>query len=45
MLRIHRKADGDVVFTLSGRLDKEHIAELEALIGAEGQDASSTSRI
>jgi anti-anti-sigma regulatory factor len=38
MLRIYRKANGDVVFTLSGQLDKEHIAELEALIGAEGKD-------
>ena len=38
MLRIGRKANGDVVFTLSGRIDKEHIAELEALIGAEGKD-------
>ena len=38
MLRIHRKANGDVVFTLSGRIDKEDIAELEALIGAEGND-------
>jgi hypothetical protein len=27
-----------VVFTLSGRIDKEHIAELETLIGAEGKD-------
>jgi hypothetical protein len=38
MLRIHRKADGDVVFTVSGRIDKENIAELEALIGGEGND-------
>ena len=38
MLRIHRKASGDVAFTLSGRLDKEHIAELETLIAAEGKD-------
>jgi formate hydrogenlyase transcriptional activator len=38
MLRIHRKANGEVVFTLSGRIDKEHIAELEALIAAEGKD-------
>jgi anti-anti-sigma regulatory factor len=38
MLRIHRKANSDVVFTLSGRIDKEHIGELEALIGAEGKD-------
>jgi hypothetical protein len=37
LLRIHKKANGDVVFTLSGRIDKEHIAELEALIGAEGK--------
>ena len=37
MLRIHRKANGEVVFTLSGRIDKENIAELEALIGAEGK--------
>jgi len=36
MFRIHRKANGDVVFiSLSGRLDAEPIAELEALIGAE----------
>jgi len=27
-----------VVFALIGRIDKEHIAELEALIGAEGKD-------
>jgi anti-anti-sigma regulatory factor len=38
MLRIGRKADRDVVFTLSGRIDKEHIAELRALIAAEGKD-------
>ena len=37
MLRIGRKANGDVVFTLSGRIDKEHIAELQALIAAEGK--------
>jgi anti-anti-sigma regulatory factor len=38
MLRIRRKANGDVVFALSGRMDKESIAELEKLIGAEGKD-------
>jgi|SRR5580658_7501975 hypothetical protein len=38
MLRIDRETNGDVVFTLSGRIDKEHIAELEALIKAEGKD-------
>jgi hypothetical protein len=37
MLRIHRTANGDVVFTLSGQVDKEHIGELEALFGAEGK--------
>jgi anti-anti-sigma regulatory factor len=39
MLRIHKTANGDVVFTLSGRIDKENIAELEAVIGAEGKDS------
>ena len=38
MLRIDKEANGDVVFTLSGRIEKEHIAELEALIAAEGKD-------
>jgi anti-anti-sigma regulatory factor len=38
MLRIHRKENGEVVFTISGQIDKEHVAELEALIGREGKD-------
>jgi hypothetical protein len=38
MLRVGRRANGDVVFTLSGQIGKEHIAELEALIAAEGKD-------
>jgi hypothetical protein len=38
MLRIHRTANRGVVFTLSGRIGKENLAELEALIGAEGRD-------
>jgi hypothetical protein len=38
MLRIQRSANGQVVFALSGRIDKGYIAELEALIGAEGKD-------
>jgi len=37
VLRIQKKADGDVVFTLSGRIDKENVVELEALIAAEGR--------
>jgi anti-anti-sigma regulatory factor len=36
VLRIQKKANGDVVFTLSGRIDKENIVELETLIAAEG---------
>jgi hypothetical protein len=35
LFRIHRKANGEVVITLSGRMDKEGIAELETLIRAE----------
>jgi anti-anti-sigma regulatory factor len=35
MLRIHRSGDGEVVLKLSGRIDKENIVELQALIGAE----------
>jgi anti-anti-sigma regulatory factor len=38
MFRIHRSANGEVVFTLIGRLDLEHIAELGTLIAAEGKD-------
>ena len=35
VLRIQRKANRDVVFALSGRIDNENIADLEALIVAE----------
>jgi anti-anti-sigma regulatory factor len=35
LLRVHRLENGEVVITLSGRLDKESIAELEKSIGAE----------
>ena len=38
MLRIHKRANGDVVFALSGRIDEESVAELGALIAAEGKD-------
>jgi hypothetical protein len=38
MLRIDRAENGEVVFTLSGQLRKDHIAELEALIAAEVKD-------
>ncbi|MCU1262908.1 MAG: hypothetical protein JWO80_5793 [Bryobacterales bacterium] len=36
MLRIQRSANGQVVFTLSGQMDEEPIAELETLISSEG---------
>jgi hypothetical protein len=35
MLRIQRSENGEVVFTLSGQLDQETIAELETLINSE----------
>ena len=35
MLKVRRAANGHVVFTLSGRMDAESIAELETLIDAE----------
>jgi hypothetical protein len=36
MLRIRRSATKQVVFKLSGRMDREDIAELETLISSEG---------
>jgi anti-anti-sigma regulatory factor len=35
MLRIQRSENGKVVFTLSGQMDEEPIAELERLINSE----------
>ena len=35
MLRIQRSANGEVVFTLSGRMDEEGMAQLETLIRSE----------
>jgi anti-anti-sigma regulatory factor len=35
MLKITRAANGEVVFTVSGRLDAENVGELETLISAE----------
>ena len=35
MLRIQRSENGEVVFTLSGQMDEEAIAELETLINSE----------
>jgi hypothetical protein len=35
MLRIQRSENGEVVFTLSGQMDEDPIAELETLINSE----------
>ncbi|MCU1232660.1 MAG: hypothetical protein JWP63_627 [Candidatus Solibacter sp.] len=35
MLRIQRSGNGEVVFTLSGQMDEEPMAELETLISSE----------
>jgi len=35
MLRITRKANGEVVFRVSGQLNAENVAEMETLIEAE----------
>ena len=38
-LKIERAADGDVVvFTLSGRIEMERVAELQSLLASEGSD-------
>jgi hypothetical protein len=37
MVRIRRSANGQVVFTLSGRMGEEDIAELETLIQSEAK--------
>jgi hypothetical protein len=35
MLKIQRTANGDVVFTVSGRLQADNVRELSALLAAE----------
>ncbi len=35
MLRIQRAANGEVVFTLSGRMDADNVTELEAVLESE----------
>jgi anti-anti-sigma regulatory factor len=35
MLKVQRGANGNVVFTVSGRLEAENVAELSALLAAE----------
>jgi anti-anti-sigma regulatory factor len=36
MLRIQREANGQVIFKISGRLERENLSELEKLIESEG---------
>ena len=40
MLRIRRLANGEVIFTLSGQMDEEDIAELETPIKSEANRGS-----
>ena len=35
MLKIQKSSNGEVVFTLTGQMEEEHLAELKALIKAE----------
>jgi anti-anti-sigma regulatory factor len=35
MLKVQKSSNGNVVFTLSGRMDEENIPELETLIRSE----------
>ena len=37
MLKIQRSSNGQVIFTLSGEMEEEQIAELEALISSEAK--------
>ena len=37
MLKIQRSANGKVVFTLSGRIESEDVAELQRLLDLEGE--------
>jgi hypothetical protein len=36
MLKIQRSSNGGVVFTLIGRIEIEHVTELQRLLGVEG---------
>ena len=38
LLRSRRSANGQVVFKLSGRMDRDDIAELQTLTGSEGNE-------
>ncbi len=36
MLKITRAANGEVIFTVSGRMDAENLVELKTLLSSEG---------
>ena len=38
MLKITRVANGEVVFSLSGRMDAENVTEVETLLSEDGND-------
>lgn len=38
MLKIQRAANGEVIFTLSGRMEAENVAELKELFGIEASE-------
>jgi anti-anti-sigma regulatory factor len=40
MLKVNRSANGEVVFTLSGRMDMENVAELKVLLESEAEGLS-----
>jgi hypothetical protein len=42
MLKIGRTANGEVVFTLSGRMEAESISELERVFGSEANGCHMT---
>lgn len=42
MLKIMRAANGEVVFTVSGRLDEENLVELKTLVTSEAKDRRIT---
>jgi hypothetical protein len=42
MLKITRATNGEVIFTVSGRMDAEHLAELTTLLSSEANGCSIT---
>ena len=42
MLKITRSANGEVIFTVSGRMDAESLAELKTLFSSEANDRCIT---